>query len=237
MAAGTASAGVAPGSAGVAPLLAPRANSPGLRPCFTPLDPRMALVPDEKKEAVSDLVARGWKAPMVSDRVPELMPFLQRSCKEQRECYNHIRPMTPVLDVGSATLWLGSAEALKPAILNANAIGGVVDCTGRIETLPPGVQGLYALDMNGVMEGRDLATALCVLEAIDDTLTRGDFVLVNCLRGANRSPVMAILYCMVKCAMTWEAAVGHVSSVRGVTDVREAKWGYKVFLSKTHNFL
>ena len=227
--------GVSPGAAGDAVPRQPAApppqhllDGPRAGALFTPLDPRMALLPDSLKGAVVDLVRSGWKPPMVSDRgVIELQPFLTRSCKAQREGYNKLRPMTPVLDlVAGGQLWLGSM--VTPAILRSNAIGGVVDCTGRPRELPGGIESLMNFDLDRMTEEHDVATALKALEVIDQKLEAGDSVLVNCLRGANRSPVLVILYLMLKCNLTWQQAVDHASLCRGLVDVRDPKWGFTV---------
>ena len=129
---------------------------------------------------------------------------------------------------------LGSLAAVEKAgCLRENGIAGVVDCAAlQFVNVPhdvrDSVQRLESFQLNDIMESYDKNKILDVIEQIDDFLEDSGSVLVHCLRGANRSPVVVILYVMGKCQMSWHRAKQFVSDCRGLVDVRDPKMGNSV---------
>ena len=51
---------------------------------------------------------------------------------------------------------------------------------------------------------------------------------IYCRNGANRSPLAAVCYVIAATGCTRQEAIGHVSGLRKLTDLREAAHGFKI---------
>ena len=210
-----------------------RAHSPAplakLEDIFHVSDPRRALLREAGITLLPDKFDSNFEIPMVKCTIG-LRPKNVRA-KEWRDQYNESQPMHPILEFPAGNLlWLGGKNAGhdKKTLLE-NDISVRFCCADKHALWPSREFKDIHIDTNALTEGTiPIEEFIKKRHQVWDYIEAGHSVLVFCLQGANRSPLITMILVMQATDCSVMDAVKYVRSLRGIVEVSEPGPGCSV---------